>query len=106
MSNGNNEGDKRRLTSDDPVPPEQIKRFEEIAAARAAVADQMLRMEQDKIYLLASAKQLDDQHKRLFQALLTERGLPPDTAADLDAKTGKLTVKSPEKPAEQPPAQA
>jgi len=97
----------RRLTLNDPVPPDQIKLFAEIAEGRATIAEQLLKLEQDKIWLLASAKQLDDQHRRLFQGLLTERGVAPGTRCGLDAKSGKLELEeeplAPETP-QSPPA--
>jgi hypothetical protein len=101
MSNGN-DGEKRRLTPNDPIPPEQIKQFTELAEARATIANNLLQLEQDKIYLLASAKQIDEQHRRLFQAVLTERGMAPDTQVEVDGETGKLTVKTPDEPGETP----
>lgn len=84
--------EKPRLTLNDPVPDETIKKFEELAEARAAVAEQMLQLEQEKILLLATARQVDQQHRRLFQEVLTERGMAPGTKVDIDVKTGKLTL--------------
>lgn len=102
----NGESEKRRLTLDDPVPADQIKSFEELATSRAQVADNLLRLEQDKIFLLATARRIDDQHKRLFQALLTERGIAPGTPCEVDGKTGKLKFQEdpPAAPPEDPAA--
>jgi len=103
MSNGN-DGQKRRLTPNDPISADQLRQFREITEARQAVANSLLRLEQDKIYLLASAKQLDVQHQRLFEAAMTERGLPPGTKAEIIAETGKIEVHQPPKDGPKQPA--
>jgi hypothetical protein len=98
------EGEKRRLSVNDPIDRETLQKFEQLADARAQVAERLLQLEQDRIMLLATAKEVASQHRRMFQEALTARGLSPDTEVEIDAKTGQITPK--EKPAEQPSPEA
>ncbi len=91
MSNQTN-GEAKRLTTEDPVSPETLAAFQQILGARQNIAMELMALEQLKIQLLAGNKKLQEQHDRLFQAILVERGLAPQTPAELDAKTGKITV--------------
>jgi hypothetical protein len=85
-------GEAKRLTLDDPVSPETLSYFQKIMDARAQLGLELLNLEERKITILASNKKLNEQHYRLFQGLLMERGLPPNTQAEVDAHTGKLVV--------------
>ncbi len=83
---------ERRLTINDPVPGDVIQQFRQIREAQSDIGLNLLALERQKIALLAGAKKLDEQHSRMFQALLVERGVEPTTPAELDATTGKLVL--------------
>lgn len=92
----------KRLTPEDPVEREVLEQLRELQDSRLQIAENLLDLEQSKIQLLASAKRLDDQRSRIFQAILVDRGLPPSLPAEIDARTGKLVMDQ-DKPS---PAQA
>lgn len=92
--------EKPRLTVDDPVPTETLKQFGQLEAANMQLSLRLMSLEKEKVLLLASSKRVDEQHQRLFESVLVERGIAPGTPADIDAKSGKVTLgeakKSPE----------
>lgn len=91
-------GERKKLTVNDPVPPEVIQAFDHIEKARARIAIENMALDQRKIQLLAAAKKVDEQFQKLFDSILVERGLPLDTVVEIDDKTGVLTVQSPPTP--------
>lgn len=103
MNEQNGTGE-RRLTINDPVPAEVIQQFRQIQTAQADIGLEFLRLEQRKIQLLAASKKLDEQHQRIFQALLVERGVDPAMPAELDGQSGKLVLQVETRPAEPAPA--
>lgn len=106
MNNQNVNGEAQRLTLDDPVAPETIVALRQIQEAQANIGLEMVALEERKIQLLAGNKKLREQHERLFQSILVERGQHPTTPAELDAKTGKISLKVPPEPPPPPAAQA
>jgi len=97
-----------KLTLNDPIASETLERFTKLGEAQHNLALQLLRLEQNKIRLLAAAHQLDEQEQRLFEKVLVERGLPPTAQVEIDTKTGILRVLSQptEAPKEPPKAAA
>ncbi len=83
---------EKKLTMNDPVDPSTLKRLGELTAARYDLADKLLDLEQQKVGILVGAKQIDDEKARLFNKLLMERGLPPNTAVEIDSESGLITV--------------
>lgn len=83
---------EKKLTVNDPVTPEQLKRIGELTGARYDLADRLLDLEQQKVGILVSAKQVDEEKNRIFNKILMERGLPPGTPIEIDGETGVLTV--------------
>jgi len=109
------EQEPRRLTLDDPVSPEALQQLANLSNARVDFCDRNASLDQEKIAILAALKRLDDQKVKLFESLLVERGLAPDTEVTINPRTGKvqllrrmpdgsLTPKPP--PAEPPPAES
>jgi hypothetical protein len=98
--------EKKRLTLEDPVPKEVLAEFQGIREAHLELADRNLMLDREKVRVLAAANKLDLQEKRLFEAILVDRGLSPDTLVELDAHTGKLTLRksADAKPAPEPEA--
>jgi hypothetical protein len=82
--------EKRPLTIEDPVDAETLEQFRELQEHRQRFADSLLSLEQEKIQLLAGVKKIDDHRNRLFEGCLVERGLPPNTKVEIDARTGKI----------------
>lgn len=90
--NPNANGEKRRLTPEDPVEKGHLLQLAQLRDARMAIGQQLLDLEQRKIQLLAVAKRIDDQNQRLFDSLLVDRGLAPGTPIELNGETGKISV--------------
>lgn len=95
-------GDARRLTLEDPVPPETLAAFRQIKGAQSEIGLELMALEERKIQLLAGNKKLREQHDRLFHAILMERGLPPQTPVEIDGKSGRVLVRTPEAPSPEP----
>jgi len=89
-----------RLTPNDPVSPDVLKKMAQITAARSQLGDQLLDLEHEKIKILVSARQLDEEKQKLFAKELSDRGLGPNTPVEVDAKTGVITFAQ-----DTPPAQ-
>ena len=81
-----------KLTPNDPVVPEILAQFSTLADAKRELALTLLSLENEKVRIIASARKIEEQLTRLFEACLVERGLPPDAVVEIDPKTGKITV--------------
>ncbi len=84
--------DEKKLTPSDPVDTETRKRLEELSAARYELGERLLEIEQEKVRLLVAANRVDEERSRLFEKVLMERGLPPNTPIEIEAQTGALKV--------------
>ena len=84
--------DEQQLTVENPVSREVLAEFQGIRDAQIKLAEQNLLLDREKVRILAASNKLDQQHKRLFETILVDRGLAPDTPVELDASTGKLTL--------------
>ena len=102
MSNdeGNGGEQPKRLTIDDPVSPDALQQLGHLFEARGQLCERGIMLDQEKIQVLAAIKRLDDQKTRLFEAILVERDLTPQTQVEIDKRTGKLKLLQ---PPEQPP---
>jgi hypothetical protein len=85
--------EKKRLTIEDPVPREVLAEFQEIREAQLRLAEQNMFLDREKVRLLAANNKLDQQQQRLFETILVDRGIAPGTPVELDAGSGKLTLK-------------
>jgi len=88
MSNDGQE--PTRLTIDDPIAPEALQQLAALSNARMDLCDKNASLDQEKIAILAALKRLDDQKTKLFESLLVERGLAPDTEVTINPRTGKM----------------
>lgn len=86
------ESDKRQLTLDDPVDPEVLANLERIQTFEAQTAQNLLDLEKQKVRLLRASTELDRERQRIFDSILLARGLPPNTPAEINAKTGRIQV--------------
>lgn len=82
----------KRLTVQDPVDPDTLKKFSALDTARYEIGDQLLDLEQEKIKLLAAAHQVETQKKRIFERVLVERGLDTSARVSIDFNTGEISV--------------
>jgi hypothetical protein len=92
----------RRLGLNDPVPPPILAQFEELAQARTRFSNSLMNLEQEKIRILAATRRIDDQRDRLFEQVLVERGLAPNTPVEID-RAGKIHLTESSQQAPAPP---
>lgn len=85
------EATEKAVTMDTPVPPETLERLREMEMTRSRIGHQLIDLENERISLIAGARRIDDERNKLFHVLLMERGLPPNTAAQIDPETGLLS---------------
>jgi len=83
--------EKKQLTIDDPVDPEQLGKFGQLQQARMQCAERLLDLEQEKVRVLRAAANVDAERQKMFEGLLIARGLPPNFPVEIDAKSGKMT---------------
>ena len=86
------ENGQPRLTVNDPVPADTLSKLRALQDARQDLADRYLSLEQDQVRILAASRRVDDERQRVFDGLLMERGLAPQTKVEIDANTGKITL--------------
>lgn len=85
----------QKLTPEDPIDADSLKRLEELQTLRLQLAERVLDLEQEKIRTLRAASNVDAERQRLFESVLISRGLPPSHPVTIDAKTGTLTLLAP-----------
>jgi len=86
------ESTQKKLTREDPVEPEILGRLGELEQARNQIGAELLDIEQAKVRCLAAAHKVDEQRHRLFEKVLMDRGLPPNSVAEVDAQSGRLII--------------
>lgn len=77
---------------DKPVPKEVLERLRDMDMTRSRLGQQLLDLENEKIFLLANTRRLDEERGKLFSALLIERGHAPNTPAQIHPETGLLSL--------------
>lgn len=85
----------KKLTPNDPVDAATLGQFGKLESARVDIALRLLDIEQDKVRLLSAAHAVDQQTKLMFERVLVERGLPPQSSIDIDPVTGQVKVRPP-----------
>lgn len=96
-----------KLTLNDPVGKETLDKLGELEGVRSEIGNQLLDIKNEEIKLLAAARKVDEERYRLFERCLMERGLAPNTPANINAQTGLITLIGPiEQPAKPPTAPA
>lgn len=83
---------QEKVNPDSPVPKEELDELQSLQESRLDLADRLLKLEMERIRILAAAKRVNDQHQLKFEALLAERGLDPSTPVEINASTGKITI--------------
>lgn len=87
--------DPKKLTINDPISPDTLKKLGALTNARMQLAEQLLDMEQEKIKIMVTSRQLDDEKQKVFDKELSDRGLPPSAPVEVDAKTGLISMVTP-----------
>lgn len=77
----------------DPVDPETLSSLETLRKTRFSLGLKLLELEEEKGDVLEAAAQTDLQRVRIFERVLTERGISPKEHAQIDTKTGKVVLK-------------
>lgn len=86
---------QKRLTLDDPVGKEALDKLAELETTEINTALQLMAIKQEEVKLLAVGRRVEDERHRIFEKLLIDRGLAPNTPATIDSTTGKITVVRP-----------
>jgi hypothetical protein len=104
---------EKKLTINDPVDAQTLKRMGEIQTRRLQLGEMMVDLEQEKVKVLVEVRRLDDERSKLFATVLSSRGLGPNVPVEVDPQTGKISLlnvpngQAPEAPApEAAPPQA
>jgi hypothetical protein len=95
---------QKRLTLDDPVGKESLDKLAELETTEINTALQLMAIKQEEVKLLAVGRRIEDERHRLFEKLLIDRGLAPNTPATIDSTSGKITVVRPQQPMGAPQA--
>jgi hypothetical protein len=95
---------QKKLTLRDPVDGKTLAKFKQLQDARLQLGDRLLTLKEEEIQALAASRELKKQHQILFEALLTERGLPVDTFVNIEARTGEITLQKSEQKVTAPKA--
>ena len=82
----------QRLTIDDPIAQEALQQLAALHNARVELSDRNASLDLEKVGILAGLRRLDEQKQQLFQSLLVERGLAPDTEVTINPRTGKVQL--------------
>lgn len=85
----------------EPVSKEDLARFQQLDLSKKALAERLLSLEEEKIRIMAATKRISDEWTGLFSRIASERGLDPNSAFDINPKTGAIDLGSP--PAEEQP---
>lgn len=91
--------DDKKLTIQDPISAETLERFQQLASARAQMAEQYVDLDNEKIRLQVAIRQIDQEKQKLFEKELIDRGLTPTTPVRVDGATGAITLLKDEQPA-------
>jgi hypothetical protein len=92
MKMANESNAKAKLTIHDPVDPATLKRVGEITQRRWALGEMNLDLDHEKVKILVEARKLDDERKAIFAKILSERGLAPNMAVEVDPDNGKIEL--------------
>ncbi len=94
MSNESEQKTEKSLTINDPVSKEVLRMLSELESARVSMALDLLSIEQERVRVLAAAHKLEEQSHRIYEKILTERGLPLNSHIEIEPQTGEITLQS------------
>lgn len=81
-----------KLTVESPVDQETRARLEDLRGVRSDIADKLLSLEQEKVRLLVAANRVEEDFGKVFEKVLLDRGIAPNTPVEIDSNTGALRV--------------
>ena len=88
---------EERKTLNTPVDAATLARFAHLDEADAQLCRRFVNLENEKIRILAALKRLEEERSTMFQTVLVDRGLSPDTSIEIDPETGVLSLEQPSK---------
>lgn len=83
--------ERPKITVDTPVSSEVLQRLDYLIQARNDVANQILDLELSKVQHLRAAQSLDIERNKIFEEILSERGLPQDATIQI-SRNGQITL--------------
>lgn len=86
-----------KKTIKDPIDPETLQQLAAIANGYTHVSEQLMDLEQERVRLIVTARQLIDEKSRVFSQELIDRGIAADAPVEVDAKTGEIKLLLPPK---------
>lgn len=87
-----------------PVAQEVMDRLGELQEKRFQLGNAMIDLELEKVKVMAMARQLDGEVHKLFEVELIKRGLPPQSAVEINPTTRLIKVLSQPLPQQAPAA--
>jgi hypothetical protein len=81
----------KQLAPDTPVAKDVLMGLQRLQQSRMSLGERLLDLEAEKVRLLAAVQRLDNEKTRVFEGILMERGLPPNSVVEIDAETGAIT---------------
>jgi hypothetical protein len=103
MAEETQETTTKKLTLEDPVDPETLKKLSELRDARLQIADRLIDLENERVRMMVAVRQIDGEKNRIFERVLVERGLPPGFPVNIDGTSGKMNPMM-AMPGQEPPA--
>lgn len=98
---------KVRLTVNDPVDKDTLARFAELERVYDNACRELMELKRHEVTLVATTSRVDAERTRLFEKVLIDRGLAPNTKIEIEGETGKLLIHTPQQaPQAQPAPQA
>ena len=82
----------KRLTMDDPVGTETMTKLQELQDAEIDTAMMLKSLKQQEVQLLATDRRILAERHKIFEVVLMDRGLAPNTPATINADTGKVEL--------------
>ena len=87
--------ENKKLSVNDPITPEMLNTLRTIEEGEGQIAHRFLELEHERVGLLVTSKNLRMERGKIFNLILSERGLPPNTIIEINDATGKITVLDP-----------
>ncbi len=83
---------ERSLNPLDPVDAETLRRFAELVNHRNRLGSNLLDLKAEEVRLVVAARRIDEERDKLFEKVLTDRGIHPGTEVEIDSETGVLKI--------------
>lgn len=102
--------ENKALTINDPVEQEVLERFAQLDYSHIQVCRRLGDMELERVRLVRSLASIEQERTKLFEKVLLDRGLAPNTVVHIDPHSGEIKTdqqisEEMAQAAEQPPTQ-